>query len=563
VVVLGLWDGHDSGAAVLVDGELVAAANEERFTRRKLEITFPRHSLRWCLDCQGLNPSAVDLVATCTTDPAKALGRWFPSTKEQYYAVRRRKAEPGLAQRFTGLAKYRLTELRPGRLSAAASHWAVRRELRTVDLGATPLEIHDHHECHAACAFLGDVDPCVVLTIDGLGDGLSSSVTVLRDGQLRRIAATPATDSIGVFFERVTNLLNMRELEDEGKVMALADYATPVPDADNPMLKVLVADGLRFRTSVPGHALHGELKRIHWRYSNEQFAWMAQRAVEKAIVEVAAAAVAHTGLRTIALAGGVASNVKASRAVRMLPEVEDVYVFPHMGDGGLAAGAAVLASVRRGVPPRRPLTDPGLGPEFDAGQMEGALRVAGVPFERSADPAGAAACLIARGLVVLWFQGRMEYGPRALGYRSILARPDRTEIRDRLNRLLKRRAWYQPFCPSLLESDAREVLVDLKGRPNRHMTMAYLVAESARPRLAGVIGVDGSCRPQILADEDDSPYAKMLHALKRDTGTGAVLNTSFNIHGEPLVCTPEEAVDVFVRTGADALVLGPYVVKAR
>ena len=561
MVVLGLWDGHDSGAALLVDGELVAAVNEERFTRRKLEILFPHHSVRWCLEQHGLQPSDVSVVATCNTDPAKVFGRWFPQTKEQYYAVRRRKAPPGWAQAFTITAKYRMTEWRPNAMLAAAARVAVRRELQRLGLSDASLEIHDHHECHAACAYLGDVDPCVVLTVDGVGDGLSASVSTLRDGVLTRVAATPATDSPGVFFERVTRLLNMRELEDEGKVMALADYATPVPDEQNPLLKLLWAEGLRFRTQVPGHRIEKPLKRILWHVPTEQFAWMAQRTIERAIVELARAAVAHTGLRVVALAGGVASNVKATRGIRLLSEVDDVYVFPHMGDGGLAVGAAVLSSARRGTPPTRPIEDVGLGPEFAEAEMEEALRAAGLSPARCHNTAAATADLISAGSVVLWFQGRMEYGPRALGHRSILARPDRPDIRDRLNRLLKRRAWYQPFCPTLLEQDALRVLADWKGRPNRHMTMAYLVAEAARPQLAGVIGVDGSCRPQIVAESDASPFADLLREMRRLTGIGALLNTSFNIHGEPLVCTPREAVDVFLRTGADALTLGPFVVR--
>ena len=162
--------------------------------------------------------------------------------------------------------------------------------------------------------------------------------------------------------------------------------------------------------------------------------------------------------------------------------------------------------------------------------------------------------------IVLWFQGRMEYGPRALGHRSVLARPDRPGLRDRLNLVLKRRVWYQPFCPSLLESDARAVLSDFSGPPNHHMTMAYLVAANHRERLSGVTNVDGSCRPQMIADEAPGPFADLLRAMRARIGIGAVLNTSFNIHGAPLVRAPDEAIAVFVESGADALAIGPFLV---
>jgi carbamoyltransferase len=154
----------------------------------------------------------------------------------------------------------------------------------------------------------------------------------------------------------------------------------------------------------------------------------------------------------------------------------------------------------------------------------------------------------------------MEYGPRALGHRSVLARPDRPDLRDRLNLVLKRRVWYQPFCPSMLESEAVRLLADWRGGPNRAMTMAFEVAAEHRPTLAGVMSVDGTCRPQVVADDDDGPFAALLREARRQWRAGAVLNTSFNIHGEPLVCSPRDAVDVFLRSGADALAIGPFLV---
>ena len=161
----------------------------------------------------------------------------------------------------------------------------------------------------------------------------------------------------------------------------------------------------------------------------------------------------------------------------------------------------------------------------------------------------------------MWFQGRMEYGPRALGHRSVLARPDRPDLRDRLNLVLKRRVWYQPFCPSLLESEAPRILADWTGSRNRSMTMAYEVSACCRSRMAGVISIDGVCRPQVVPDDDPGEFAELLREARRRWSVGAVLNTSFNIHGEPLVCSPAEAIDVFLRSGADALAIGPFLVS--
>jgi carbamoyltransferase len=372
------------------------------------------------------------------------------------------------------------------------------------------------------------------------------------------VAATPARHSPGVFFEHVTRLLNMRELEDEGKVMAIADYASPIADDRNPMLSLLSARGMSFVTARPGHALQHPLAEVLWRYPNEQFAFMAQRALERACESVAAAALKETGERRIALAGGVASNIKVNRRLRLLDDVDDLFVFPHMGDGGLALGAALLASTREGDAPRIELGDLALGPAYSDPDIESALQASGLAYQRCPDIASSVGGLLADDKIVLWFQGRMEYGPRALGHRSVLARPDRPGLRDRLNLVLKRRVWYQPFCPSLLDRDARAALSDFTGSPNRHMTMAYQVAPEYREALSGVTSVDGSCRPQMVADEAPGPFAALLREMRRRTGVGALLNTSFNLHGSPAVCTPVEAIEMFGNAGADALAIGSF-----
>ena len=561
--VLGIWDGHDAGAALLQYGRVLAAVNEERLTRRKLEVRFPSRSIDVCLALAGVDASAIDLVAVSTSDIAKTLGRWWPGSKEKYYAVRRRLAEPGAGAFLTRAVKYRMTEWRPGMTSAALSRAALRSALNKSGIGGARLELVDHHAGHAAAAAWGSgFESCAVVTIDGVGDGLSSTISTFRDGRLTRVAASPARHSLGVFFEHVTNLLNMRELEDEGKVMALADYAAPIRDDRNPLLRLVrVTDGVVV-TARAGHALRRVLKKTHWRFGNEQFAYLAQRTVEEICIALARDAIRLTGESRLALAGGVISNVRATRRIRLLPEVGDVYVFPHMGDGGLALGSAVLAAAAAGerVALDRDRLD--LGPEFTPNAIASALGAAGLAATRIDEAAtiSKVAEALERGDVVMWFQGRMEYGPRALGHRSVLARPDRPNLRDRLNLVLKRRVWYQPFCPSMLESDAQRVLADWTGPTNRPMTMAYEVAREHRQQLAGVISIDGTCRPQIVRDDASGLFAALLEEGRRRWGIGAVLNTSFNIHGEPLVCAPADAVDVFLRSGADLLAIGPFLV---
>jgi carbamoyltransferase len=561
VIVLGVWDGHDAGAALLVDARLVAAVNEERFSRRKLEIRFPADSIACCLRMAGLRPCDVDAVACSTSDIAKTLGRFWPGSKERYYAVRRRKTLPGAATRLTRAAKLTITQWPTSGATKRLSRFAIHRELRALGLGATEVSVEDHHRCHALTAAIGSGWPAAtVLTIDGLGDGLSSTVGVYRDGSYEPLAVTPAWCSLGVLFEQVTNLLNMRELEDEGKVMALADYASPVPDAENPMLELMQVDGLRLNSSFKGRSLRRHLERLLWRHPNEQFAYMAQRLVERIGSALAGAAVAATGIPRVALAGGVASNIKMSRRILARDDVEDVYVFPHMGDGGLAVGAAWSHAVARGIQPATDIDPRRLGPAYDDAVIVAAARQRGLTLVEPPDLPADVARRLAHHQVVLWFQGAMEYGPRALGNRSVLARPDSVAIRDRINQLLKKRTWYQPFCPSILESDARAVFEDLKGAPNRDMTMAYTVCRTRRPALCGVSSLDGACRPQIVSDDEPGLFGELLREVRRHWGLAALLNTSLNIHGEPLVNTPDQAFDVYERSGADALVIGRHLV---
>jgi carbamoyltransferase len=234
-----------------------------------------------------------------------------------------------------------------------------------------------------------------------------------------------------------------------------------------------------------------------------------------------------------------------------------------MGDGGLPVGAAVLAASQSGEAVDLDLNQLALGHGYGTSAIEASLREAGFVAQPVDQLAGRVAELLAEGQIVMWFQGRMEYGPRALGHRSVLARPDRRDLRDRLNLALKRRVWYQPFCPSMLESEAPKVLADWTPGRNWAMTMAYEVAECYRDRMAAVTSIDGTCRPQFVPDGETSEFAELLRCAARHWNVAAVLNTSFNIHGEPLVCSPQEAVDVFQRSGADALAIGPFLISRR
>jgi carbamoyltransferase len=458
-------------------------------------------------------------------------------------------------------AKYVLTELPPFPGSRRMGTACTRRQLRGLGLADAPISFYDHHYCHAtAAAFCSGFDDCLVLTLDGLGDALSGSISTFSDGSLTRLSAIPAADSLGILFEHVTNLLHMRELEDEGKVMALSNYCCPVPDEENPLLRLVRVDGLAVRSLYSGLRLYRKLKQILWTFPPEQFAYMAQRLLERSVVDLVRSAVAATGLSRVAFSGGVASNVKVNRLIRLLPEVSDCYVFPHMGDGGLALGAAMAANAELFGVTSYHFDTLQLGPcngQIDIPAMATAL---GLICRRPANAAAEVADLLLADRVVLWVEGRMEIGPRALGGRSILVRADSPTARDRLNLQLKRRVWYQPFCPSILEEDAPAVFEDWTTGSNAFMTMAQMVRPEYRDTLRAVIHIDGSCRPHLVGLRP-AAYRELLCELKRRTGLGAVLNTSLNRHGEPLVNSPEEALRALRDLQADALFLDGWIIE--
>ena len=561
--VLGVWDGHDAGAALLKGDEILFALNEERLTRRKLEVGFPRHSIRACLDYDGISPSAVREIAVSTSDPAKTLTRLSPRLKEEYYLLRRRKKVPGRLDPFKKGFKYRFTELKPNLFSTRISRSYMIRQLKSLGFRDFNLSLLDHHECHAhSAARSSGFEECVVMTIDGVGDGLSGSIWEFRNDRLRLIKQISSKNSLGIFFEHVTNLMNMRELEDEGKVMALANYAYPVEDNDNPLMNFIHTEGLEIVFNYKSTALFRKLKKILWQYPSEQFAYMAQRVLEKNALILVQNALALTGTGKIALAGGVFSNIKLNMKIAGLDEISNVYVFPHMGDGGLAVGAAMGVNYERFGVDRYHLKDLYLGPQFTRQEILASLNRFDFSYHRIKDVSRMAADLILGGEIILWFQGRMEFGPRALGNRSILARSDDRQIKDRLNLALKKRVWYQPFCPSILIEDAFSLL-HVNGQniqDNVFMTTAFKVRAEYMKLMEGVVNIDGTCRPHFVAEENPI-YRQLLVNVKKKYGKGVILNTSFNIHGEPLVCSPDDALNTLRKTGIRHLFLEDFYVE--
>ena len=548
--VLGIWDGHDAGAALVEDDRVVYAANEERFTKRKLEVKFPYNAITAALAYAKLKPSEIKHIAYSTTEFTKTMERLYPNMKEKYYLFRRRKIPKPRFDNLRHELKYKMTSVGILPLCKEISSSIISRHLKHMGFRDFRLHVVEHHMAHAAtAAFTSPFSKALVITVDGLGDGLSGSVSILDNGKLERHVKINARDSIGIFYEQVTNILGMRELADEGKIMAMADYSYPFALEENRFRDYFSVHGTSMNAKYSAVKQFNMLQKIAWQMPREQTAYMAQQLFENVLMKFVSNSIDRFSIGDAAFAGGTFSNIKSNMKIRSLEALKHWYVFPHMGDGGIALGSALYAHhMLTGNSKYR--FDAYLGDSFTDAQTESVIKSdKQFQYEKEdrGDQAKHAAELIAKDNYVFWFQGRMEYGPRALGDRSILASSSSDSVKDRLNLYVKRREWFQPFAPSILESDIDSIVeYDSKGL-DRYMTMAYPVKAGARGIAKSTVNVDWSARPQVVGGENPL-YKTLLEEVRKNQGKGLVLNTSFNIHGMPIVLNPEDALLTMKRT---------------
>ncbi len=564
MLILGVWDGHDAGACVIEDGKIKVAINEERLTRRKLDIGFPVNSINACLRYLNLKPSDIEIVATSGSQFSRILGRSFKFLEEGFYKFRRRLFYKPRFERMRRFLKYEIAKIGSNTFFKKITEYQIGKKLRKLGFVNPKVYVVDHHLAHASSAiFTSGFKKSLCITLDGVGDGLSGTVNVFENGKLERISEMKEKDSIGMFYEQVTTILGFRELEDEGKVMAMADYSYPIPNEKNELLNFFKVEGLKIIAKHSTIKRYLELEKIKWKTPSERFAYMAQKTLEFHVLQLFKNAIRETGIRNVCWSGGVAANIKLNRVIRLYSGLKNWFVFPQMGDGGLAVGAALyVAYTLQGIKPYR-IDNVYWGLDFSEEEIERELKKEKkVKFERVKDPAETAADLLMKNNYIFWFQGRMEYGPRALGNRSILAPADSEDVKDFLNLTVKKREWFQPFCPSILEEDSFKLLEDYDGIPDRFMTMGYIFKKEVRKKYSPVSNVDHSVRPQMVGDENPI-YKKLLEKIKKDKEIGIVLNTSFNIHGEPIVCSPKDAISTMVRTKTKYMIIGNYLVRLR
>ena len=537
---------HDSAAALVVDGRTVAAAEEERFSRRKhgkRPVPFsawelPEQAIRWCLAEGGLGVEDLDAVA---------------------YSY-----DPTLVDPTSGALDPTWEELR--------STYAARAPqfLQTVLPGYQGENFHyvRHHVAHTASAALaapwgpdGSPADSAVLAIDGRGEATSMLAGEYRDTKLDILQAQSLPHSLGLLYENLTAHLGFERSSDEYKVMAMASYGEPA-HLDHFRRRVYATSDGGFRTEPIDWASFAPPRRpgegFDKRHAN--LAASVQTLLEEVLLDLCSWLHDRTGSSRLALAGGVALNCVAN--TRLLDEgpFEEIWVQPAAGDSGTALGAALSVAADAGDD-LAPMTTAALGRGWNENQIEGALSTARVPFDRPADIATAAAEIIADNGVVAWFQGRAEYGPRALGHRSLLAHPARADNVERLNDI-KGREQFRPVAPMVLTERAAEIFS--RGPvPSPYMLFVHDVDPAWQDRLQAVTHVDGTARIQTVAAVDDPLTADLLTTFEQLTGIPVVVNTSLNTAGRPMVDSPRDALELFGSAPVDALAIGPYLVRRR
>jgi carbamoyltransferase len=533
---------HDPAAALLVDGEIVAAAEEERFSRRKHgkdPVPFsawelPVEAMRWCLAHAGVEPGGVDGIAYSydpdlvppppAGSPDVTAADWEP-LRTLYV----RRVPHFLATALPGLPDDRLTYVA-------------------------------HHVAHAASACVAAPDASsAVLVLDGRGEAASHLGGRWRDGALDVLAAQRLPHSLGLLYEEVTAHLGFRRSSDEYKVMALASYGDPARFGAVFRDRVRATGDGGFRVDpidlaalVPPRPAGAGWGDVH-----ADLAAALQVRLEEVVLDLARWLHARTGEAAITLAGGVALNCVGNGRLAAEGPFEHVWVQPAAGDSGTALGAALALAVRRGER-CAPFTTAALGRGWDDDEVEAVLKTAEQPYDRPSDLAEEVAAALADGAVVGWFQGRSEYGPRALGHRSLLCDPRRPEHLGRMN-AIKGREEFRPVAPMVLADRASEIFDGV--HPSPYMLFVHQVRPDWLDRIPAVVHVDGTARIQSVDARDEPLVAAMLRAFERRTGVPVVVNTSFNTAGRPMVDTPQEALECFGSGPIDLLVLGPFTVR--
>jgi carbamoyltransferase len=559
MIVLGINDGHDSGVCLMQDGRVLLVSSEERRLNVKNHAGIPEQSLRAVFARTGIDPKDVDLITL-----SSRIRTTFPTRGHKpVYTVLHALTWLARTETATRFGRWLLPKLR--------KRQDLLRCLAEVGLADKPLLPFDHHLCHAATAYYHRPwsDPATILTLDGAGDGLCATVSVGRGMDIEVIATTPKYHSPAAgLYSAITAHLGLKPYEHEYKVMGMAPYGQAEHCADI-MRQAFSVDGLRFRNHT-GRFAAGIYRYFHKKLYQQRFdniCAACQLAFEEMMVQWARNAIAATGIKKLTAAGGAFLNVKANKLIRELPEVEGLYVYPASDDGGTPVGAAILGYLhlckQAGVAPQGELPKTMyLGLEFTNQELEAAAKASALPYRRMPDPENELAGMLADGKIVARFHGQEEIGPRALGNRSILADPRDLRFIRKLNFAIKQRDFWMPFAASVLEEDKHRYIKNPSDWAFYMIEAFETTPEGAEKLVGGTHPYDQTIRPQVV-NELNPTFRDLIRAFRARTGVGGILNTSFNLHGYPIVGTPEVAMETLKNSELDAVALGPYLVTKK
>ncbi len=556
MIILGVAYLSDASACVLKDGRLLSAISEERLNRHKLWNGVPHGAIAAALKIAGVDMEEVDIIATHGKVPPRDES---PFARKREAIERQNLPAHIKAQQLEYLEQRRLHEARV----IAERTPAYLAELQRY---GKPMHVIEHHTAHAASAYYGSGwDRCYVITADGWGEDASATVWDSAAGLGTRIGLTHTFDSLGYFYGSITKALGFRPHRHEGKVLGLAAYCTePQSYAEIGRMVDCLPDELRFvgRMEYGLYRPHYEnprLEQLVAKFPREDVAAAAQIRLEEVVTRLVDA-LPGENIR-IALAGGIFANVKLNQRIAERPHVGEVYVFPNMGDGGLSVGAAwALHHELSGSKPA-PLADVTLGNEITGQEIVHELQAGGLDYTHEGDIHAKIATLLAGNDPVIRVAGPMEFGPRALGNRSILCHASDPSINDWLNQRLQR-SEFMPFAPATLAEHAEECYENLGKAKDaaRYMTFTFDCKPKMRAACPAAVHVDGTARPQLVDRATYPGLHEVLSAYRNLTGTASVINTSYNMHEEPIVSSANDAIRAFKQSGLPYMALGTFLV---
>ncbi|MEM5801226.1 MAG: carbamoyltransferase C-terminal domain-containing protein [Candidatus Aenigmatarchaeota archaeon] len=577
--VLGINDGHPSSICLIRDGKVLYAAMEERFDRIKNSVNFPILSIKNCLSYTNTKPEEIDLIAF--------------SSKDIDPIDLNKLAENKQDTRLTVLSFSYISSFLPisavDKLCIVGSKirslikmkryfFEYKKQLEKLGLKNAKVIFYDHHTVHAATAYYFKQEKpkkVLIFTCDGEGDGLCATVCIGEKNEIKREVEIPFFHSIGKMYNEVTWYLGLKPWEHEYKVMGLAPYsdekhAKKTWDVFKDMVSIDKKDKRKFRNNTHkwAHTYGLLLKKKLYKHRFDSIAYSIQRLTEEVLTEWVKNNIEYYGINDIMLSGGVFMNVKANQKIMDMPCVNSIFVVPSCGDESSAIGAAMLGYIdickENGVNPDfKEVKDLYLGPDFNNIIENSLKKLSKIKYkiEYYDEIEDKIATIIKSGGIVARFSDRMEFGARALGNRSILANPSDLRVIREINRQIKQRDFWMPFAPVILRERAKDYIIKRKDCNDQYMILSFKSTPLAQKELISTLHpFDLTCRPQVLDKDWNFSYYNIIKSFEDITGIGALLNTSFNLHGEPIVCTPKDAISTLERSGLKYLSIGNYLI---